>query len=318
MGPAVEQRFLALAKAVRRANPWRIAAIFLSLLLLLAFRSSAPSADSGDLARRLAQLTSEVEELKQGISMPVEILNRHRESICYIYGEYSFSGGTLPGQALPSPIRFSGTGFVVQEGWIATNRHVAEPWSEDAEAETLMRHGAQPHLEKLVAFFPNHPDPVELTRATVAPDADIAVVRFDPRRAGDLKPLPLTQHPGVPGDAVVVVGYPMGITAMVAKSPRSVYRRLAFRRADLNVARELAALSLIRPSATQGHLGDVVGDKLIYDAVTAHGGSGGPVFNYQGLVIGVNTAYLDGFSGSTLGVSVSALRPVIEKAMRER
>ncbi len=43
-----------------------------------------------------------------------------------------------------------------------------------------------------------------------------------------------------------------------------------------------------------------------------------PVFNYQGLVVGMNTAYLDGFSGSTLGISVRALRPAIEKALRER
>jgi hypothetical protein len=109
----------------------------------------------------------------------------------------------------------------------------------------------------------------------------------------------------------------MGLTAMVAKSPGPVYQRLAYRRADVSVARELAALSLIRPSATHGHLGDVVGDKLIYDAVTAHGGSGGPVFNYQGLVVGVNTAFLDGFSGSTMGISVRALRPILEKALRE-
>ena len=80
---------------------------------------------------------------------------------------------------------------------------------------------------------------------------------------------------------------------------------------------ELAALSLIRPSATCGHLGDVVGDKLIYDAPTAHGGSGGPVFNSRGEVIGVNAAYLDGFSGGTLGVSVRALRPLIAAAQKK-
>jgi hypothetical protein len=101
---------------------------------------------------------------------------------------------------------------------------------------------------------------------------------------------------------------------MVAKSPPAVYERLAFRHDDQGAASELAALSLIRPSATCGHLGDVVGDKLIYDAPTAHGASGGPVFDSQGEVIGVNAAYLDGFSGGTLGVSVRALRPLITSA----
>ena len=95
-----------------------------------------------------------------------------------------------------------------------------------------------------------------------------------------------------------------------------MYERLAFRRDDIGAANELAALSLIRPSATCGHLGDVVGDKLIYDAPTAHGGSGGPVFNSQGQVIGINEAYIDGFSGGTLGVSVQALRPLIAAAQK--
>jgi hypothetical protein len=106
----------------------------------------------------------------------------------------------------------------------------------------------------------------------------------------------------------------MGIAGMVAKSPAGIYERMAYRHNDINAASELAALSLIRPSTTCGHLGDVVGDKLIYDAPTAHGGSGGPVFNSQGEVIGVNAAYIDGFSGGTLGVSVRALKPLIVAA----
>jgi hypothetical protein len=63
---------------------------------------------------------------------------------------------------------------------------------------------------------------------------------------------------------------------MVVKSAPAVYDRLAYRRDDQGTASELAPLSLIRPSSTCGHLGDMVGDKLIYDAPTAHGGSGGP------------------------------------------
>jgi serine protease Do len=114
-----------------------------------------------------------------------------------------------------------------------------------------------------------------------------------------------------------VIGYPMGIAGMVAKSPSGIYRRLAYRHNDITAASELAALSLIRPSTTCGHLGDVVGDKLIYDAPTAHGGSGGPVFNSNAEVIGVNSAYIDGFSGGTLGVSVESLRPLIEAAEKK-
>lgn len=104
---------------------------------------------------------------------------------------------------------------------------------------------------------------------------------------------------------------------MVAKSPPAVYERLAYRRDDMGAANELAALSLIRPSATCGHLGDVVGEKLIYDAPTAHGGSGGPVFNSHGQVIGINSAFIDGFSGGTLGISVGALKPLVAVAQKK-
>jgi S1-C subfamily serine protease len=112
----------------------------------------------------------------------------------------------------------------------------------------------------------------------------------------------------------MVIGYPLGTQGLVAKSPSDVYERLAFRQNDIETVSKLAAMSLIRPSTTYGHLGDVVGDKIVYDAPSAHGGSGGPVLNSKGEVIGVNFAYMDGFSGSTLGVSVDSLRPLVREA----
>jgi len=211
--------------------------------------------------------------------------------------------------------RISGTGFVVSDGLLATNRHVAEPWYEDPESTLLIRRGARPRLEKLLAFFPGLSTPVNITPAVLSAQGDLAVLRIEDSQAvHQLRPLPLANDMPNPGELVAVVGYPMGVLGMVAKSPPAVYDRLAFRRDDQGAANELAALSLIRPSSTCGHLGDVVGDKLIYDAPTAHGGSGGPVFNSQGEVIGVNAAYIDGFSGGTLGVSVRALKPLIAAA----
>jgi S1-C subfamily serine protease len=173
-------------------------------------------------------------------------------------------------------------------------------------------------LESLVVFFPGSPTPVNLSPASVSKTSDLAVLHAENTDVvRGLPILPLAKSSGSPGQLVTVIGYPMGIAGMVAKSPAGIYERMAYRHNDINAASELAALSLIRPSTTCGHLGDVVGDKLIYDAPTAHGGSGGPVFNTKGEVIGVNSAYMDGFSGGTLGVSVDSLRPLLQEAQKQ-
>jgi serine protease Do len=268
-----------------------------------------------DLQAQVVQLSRQVDELKQEQAMPALVLNRYRNSICYVFGVYRVG---FAGEQPSIRARISGSGFVVADGLLATNRHVAEPWYGDSESTALIAKGATPQLEKLVAFFPGFPTPVNITPVAWSTQGDLAVLRIDDSAAVHaLRPLPLSTVVPNPGELVAVIGYPMGILGMVAKSPPAVYERLAYRHDDQGAANELAALSLIRPSATCGHLGDVVGDKLIYDAPTAHGGSGGPVFNSEGQVIAVNAAYIDGFSGGTLGVSVESLKPLIEAAQKQ-
>jgi S1-C subfamily serine protease len=277
-------------------------------------RMSTQGVPADDLQKRVHELTAEVEQLRQEQSMPAVVLNRYRNSIGYIYGVYQIG---FPNRRPSIRARVSGTGFLVGDGLVATNRHVAEPWYGDSEAQRLMDEGAQGTIESLVIFFPGSPTPVTLVPGAVSKTADLAVLRpEDGRAVNGLPALPLAKSTGAPGQLVTVIGYPMGIAGMVAKSPSGIYERLAYRHNDIHAASELAALSLIRPSTTCGHLGDVVGDKLIYDAPTAHGGSGGPVFNSRGEVIGVNSAYMDGFSGGTLGVSVDSLRPLFQAVQR--
>jgi S1-C subfamily serine protease len=268
-----------------------------------------------ELHKQVQQLTQQVAQLEQQQAMPALVLNRYRNSIGYIYGIYQVGFANQPAAIRA---RVSGTGFLVGDGLLATNRHVAEPWFGDTEAETLIHRGATAMLESLVIFFPGSPTPVALTPGAVSSVGDLAVLKIENKNAvRGLSALPLAKGIALPGELVTVIGYPMGIAGMIAKSPSGIYQRLAYRHGDITAASELAALSLIRPSTTCGHLGDVVGDKLIYDAPTAHGGSGGPVFNSNAEVIGVNSAYIDGFSGGTLGISVEALRPLIEAAEKK-
>jgi len=293
---------------------------FVGLVLLAGvvamFHFYAPSSPSvsnpEDLAAQVHQLSRQVDQLKQQQEMPTVVLDRYRNSIGYIFGIYRVSFGSNP------PLiraRVSGTGFIVADGLLATNRHVAEPWFGDSEAEDFIKRGATPSLESLVVFFPGSPTPIALSLAAASSKGDLAVLHMaDATATRALPALPLAKSASAPGELVTVVGYPMGIAGMVAKSPNGIFERMAYRHNDINAASELAALSLIRPSATWGHLGDVVGDKIIYDAPTAHGGSGGPVFNSKGEVVGVNSAYMDGFSGGTIGVSVSLLKPLVQAA----
>src|SRR5208337_4594666 len=227
-----------------------------------------------DLQKQVHALTQQVAQLEKEQAMPALVLNRYRNSIGYIYGVYQVGFANQPAAIRA---RVSGTGFLVGDGLLATNRHVAEPWYGDSEAEGLMHKGAAAMLESLIVFFPGSATPVSLAPGSVSSTGDLAVLKIvNKDSVRGLAVLPLAHGTALPG--------------------------------------ELVAVSLIRPSTTCGHLGDVVGDKLIYDAPTAHGGSGGPVFNSNAEVIGINSAYIDGFSGGTLGFSVDALRPLIMEA----
>lgn len=272
------------------------AAALLAAALVIA-RPANPSATD-----EIARLRAEIADLRREQRLSPLLLARYRGSICFLHGTYRY---LAPG-GVRMQVRYSGTAFAVAPQILATNRHVIEPWFETGADRTLPR-GHDYQRETLAAFCPGRAEPLPVT-VRAKSDADVALLAYD---GPALPVIPLAARAPAPGEPVVVVGYPMGITAMVAKSPSQVFRRLAHRERDERTAQELAELRLIRPSATHGHLGDVIGDRLIYDAATAEGGSGGPVLNQRGEVIAINAAYIDGFAGGTLGVSVEALRPLL-------
>ncbi len=279
-------------------------------LLMWHYYAPKPAETSG-LEQQVHELSRQVEELQRGQSFTAATVDDARDSVAYIYGIYH-----VPGRA-HFRARVAGTCFVVAPGLVATNRHVAQPWYGDREVTAALRPGETPVLEKLVAYFPGSPLAVALQPVVLAEHGDLAVLHMEATAFTEkLRPLTLAAKPPQVGESVSVLAYPMGVTGMVAKSPALVYERLSSHPDDADTAGELAALALIRPSATFGHIGNVSGDKLIYDAPTARGGSGGPVLNLHGEVVGINSAYIDGFSGGTLGITATDLLPLIESARR--
>jgi len=71
------------------------------------------------------------------------------------------------------------------------------------------------------------------------------------------------------------------------------------------IVSHLAEQKLIRPTTTQGHIGDVLQDKMCTTLRQLRVGSGGPLFNRNGKVIGVNFAILNGFGGFKSAVPVN-------------
>ncbi len=62
---------------------------------------------------------------------------------------------------------------------------------------------------------------------------------------------------------------------------------------------------------TQGALNEVMERRLVYDAKTTSGGSGGPVFGPDGAVIGINFAVTRDFDGSNFGVPIQYARNLL-------
>src|SRR6266481_1167046 len=138
------------------------ALIFFLAITMLVLAHYFLSSNSGTLQQQIRSLIAQVDQLQQEQAMPAQVLNRYRNSICYIFGIYQVG---FPGHRPLQRTRISGTGFVVADGLIATNRHVAEPWYGDPDTDALVARGATPSLEKLVAYFPGSPAPVTLTQA---------------------------------------------------------------------------------------------------------------------------------------------------------
>ena len=142
---------------------WLVEAATAVLLLVgaaVALHFYAIPNNNAELQSQVHDLSLQLQQLKQEQAMPAVVLNRYRNSIGYIYGVYQVG---FPNRRPNIRARVSGTGFLVGDGLVATNRHVAEPWYGDSEAQRMIDEGALATLESLVIFFPSSPTPVALT-----------------------------------------------------------------------------------------------------------------------------------------------------------
>jgi DNA-binding response OmpR family regulator/S1-C subfamily serine protease len=201
-----------------------------------------------------------------------------------------------------------GTGFLASnKGQILTNHHVAEPWWQNDELKEMLDQGLEPTIVEMAAYFPGVPHGVAVKTENISSAADMAVLEGNVSMLG-IGPIALAdgRRSAVTGAPVVLLGYPTALDAILARAGAETLRSIASASNGdpKQVMEELAHRHLIRPIATQGHIGDILPDKIVYDAQTASGGSGGPLFNSEGKVIGINFAMVREFGGSNFAIPV--------------
>ncbi len=209
-----------------------------------------------------------------------------------------------------------GTGFLVsRDGKIVTNHHVVEPWWKDQEMQQLGEQGAAAFVLSYEVYFPGKTEGLRAKLGRISSKADVATLQLEsplPPNAAVLE-LDDRSESAVTGNPVVLIGYPTGIEGILARAGTDVAQKITGATQNVNrIMSLLASERLIRPTTTQGHIGDVLEDKIVYDAATTSGGSGGPLFNRDGKVIGVNFAVLKDFGGSNLAVPVKYAKELLK------
>jgi len=213
---------------------------------------------------------------------------------------------------------FTGTGFVVRDdGLLLTNRHIARPWDFDQAAQRVAQQGWTPVMRRIIAYVPGAPDSLPLQLVGVSDSVDLAVFR-SMSAVRSLPALPLAENAAQAGEEVIVLGYPLGMRALMARADAQF---LADLRAGGDVdfwtlGARLARTGQIAPLASRGIVSQVTREAVVYDAETTSGGSGGPVLSMRGEVLAVTSAILPEFGGSNLGVPVARARGLVATVER--
>jgi serine protease Do len=308
-------------------------------------RQKMSSADAGQVADLRKQLDDTTVRLKriEGQSTAAEsVIRANAPSVCLLHvsvslidkvsrrplryaainpdGEPLKDGDgnvvySLDGRAPEVRQDYFGTGFVVGQNAILTNHHVAQPWWKDEELTAATQQGLQPTIAEMSAYFPDAVSGISASVAQISEDADLALLHAD--LSGLKRPMLKMdgrKEAAISGEPLISLGYATGLSAILARAGEDAVKDIVqVSEGDpKRVVDELQKRKLIRPLVTQGHIGDVLPDKIVYDAQTTSGGSGGPLINRDGEVIGVTFAVVRGFGGSNFGVPIRFAQPLLK------
>lgn len=305
--------------------------------------SAADATEVDGLRKQLVETTNRLKRVESESDAAEGVIRADAPSVCLLHVSISFldqstrrplrygainpdgqpltdSDGnvvfTLEGRAPEVRQDFFGTGFIVGKDQVLTNHHVAQPWWKNDDLSDAAKHGLQPTIAEMTAYFPGAPTGISMNISEISEEADLAVLR------GDLSTLkrPILRTDGrkeaaVSGQPLISLGYATGISAILARAGEDAVKDIVKESGGdpTRIVDALQKRQLIRPLVTQGHIGDVLPDKIVYDAQTTHGGSGGPLINRDGEVIGVTFAVLSGFGGSNFGVPIRFAQPLLRQ-----
>lgn len=286
-------------------------------------------------------------EIRDSLSLAVKLRSDFGSGVCLIAGSFFFveagtgrplrypeaqmneSGAvqstdesttlTPEGKAAVAEFEFVGTGFYTGDGYVLTNRHIAQPWLADERAQSLSSSvRGQPRLKKLNAYFPEHTQPIPLKFKLAGGRDDVAVCTLDVKDLPtDIPVLPLEDDKNsvAVGKTVVMMGYPHGPDRLLALLDDAESRGIQQRYGTLDaLLGYLSEKRRIQPLTTQGNITDLEVRRISYDARTAEGGSGAPLFGPTGRVIGVNFAVFPGNQASNFAVPIQFGMSLLERA----
>ncbi|MDR2340050.1 MAG: serine protease [Deltaproteobacteria bacterium] len=165
----------------------------------------------------------------------------------------------------------SGSGFLVADGYIVTNGHVVEDIDKGGTIYVLNK-----YLKPVQAVIVNN----QYDQGSAFPGSrDLALLRFEQPKGANLRPVTFNLDISRL-DWVSAWGYPGMMNDLDAN-----YKKIVNHRLD-----ELIPLPVSSTTGTiNAMVHGTVGDMIVHSAQISSGNSGGPLVNWKGEVVGINT-----------------------------